>query len=336
MASDLKFSVLESMPKVELHIHLEGAIPMDAMWALVQAAGGGPRTREELARRFEYGDFAQFLDTWMWKLRFHRTYDDYEFMAEAVARDLVIQNIVYVEMYVSPSDARANGLETGPLLAAVRRGLDKVEGVDVALVPDLVRNSGQRAAMRTLQEVIEVVEDAGIIGITIGGDEARYGAELFADHFARAGSAGLRLSAHAGEAAGPASVTAALDVLGVDRLGHGIRAVEDPGLVARLVVNRVPLEVCPTSNLRTGVATSWETHPVRTLIDVGAMVTINSDDPVMFDSSVARDLWNLHCEYGYGLDVLVGLMHNAIDASWADGAHKAALRERLQGWQESL
>ncbi len=325
---------MESMPKVELHLHLEGAIPLDTMWLLVQRHdhGGEVPGPEALAERFCYSDFAHFLDTWVWKLRFHRTYEDYELIGEAVARDLVRQNIVYAEAFVSPSDAFRHGLETGPLLVAVRRGIDRVEGVEIALVPDVVRNTGPERALRTLGELLEVRGEAGVIGITIGGSEAEFPPELFVDVFARAANAGLRRTAHAGEGAGAESVRTALFELGVDRIGHGVRAVEDPGLVAALVVNQVPLEVCPSSNLRTGVAASWETHPVRTLIDVGAMVTINSDDPAMFDCSVAGEYVALAEEYGYRLGAIVELARNAIDASWATDDRKATLHGQLDLW----
>jgi adenosine deaminase len=333
-AVPISLGLMQSMPKVELHLHLEGAIPLDTMWLLVQRHDheGEVPGPEALIERFRYTDFAHFLQTWAWKLRFHRSYEDYELIGEAVARDLVRQNIVYAEAFVSPSDAFGHGLETAPLLMAVRRGIDRVEGVDIALVPDLVRNTGPERALHTLGELLEVRDDAGVIGITIGGSEAGYPAGLFVDAYARAAAAGLGLTAHAGEGAGPESVWAAVSDLGVHRIGHGVRAVEDPGLVAWLVVNRLPLEVCPTSNLRTGVAESWETHPVRTLVDVGAMVTINSDDPAMFDCSVAGEYLALSEEYGYRLDVIVDLARNSIDASWASGSRKETLHTQLDHW----
>lgn len=325
------------MPKVELHLHLEGAIPVDAMWRMVERHGGVDDVpdRAALAERFRYTDFDHFLQTWSWKLRFHRTYEDYELIGESVAADLARQHIVYAEAHVSPRDAARNGLETGALLMAVRRGLDRVPGVEVRLVPDLVRNYGEDMAARTLDEIAEVAAEAGAIGVTLGGSEREYPASMFVDVYRRAEAIGLRRTAHAGEAAGADSVWSAISDLGVERVGHGVRAVEDPGLVAWLVVNRMPLEVCPSSNLRTRVAGDWETHPVRTLIDVGANVTINSDDPAMFGCSLAGDYLALVEELGYGLDTIITLAGNSIEASWAPEERKRELRTQLARWVET-
>jgi adenosine deaminase len=322
---------------VEIHLHLEGAIPLAALWEMVQRHGGDPATPapEALAARFAYTDFAHFIETWVWKLRFHRTYDDYAWMAETVAADLVGQGIVHADLFVSPTDVAHHGLEPAPLLLAVRRGLDRVPGISVALVPDLVRDTGPTRAMQTLEVLLEVVGEAGIAGITIGGSEQRFPPEPFAPVYARAREAGLRLTAHAGEAAGPESVRAALDALGVERIGHGVRAVEDPALVARLVSERTPLEVCPTSNLRTGVARDWPTHPVRTLIDAGAVVTVSTDDPAMFGCDLAGEYAELMDRYGYGWDVVVRLATDAVESCWAPEDRKDEVRAQLAGWRRS-
>jgi adenosine deaminase len=326
--------LIESMPKVELHLHLEGAIPLEAMWELVQAHGGDPAvpSLDSLIETFHFTDFDHFIETWTWKLRFHRSYEDYTFIAEAVARDLARQHISYAEVFFSPTDVRGHGLQPGPLAMAVRRGFDRVPEVTLMLVPDLVRDTGPEVAVSTLAELVEVKNEAGIVGITIGGSEHAHPPAPFADVYRRARTAGLRTSAHAGEAAGPASVRDAIDVLEVDRIGHGIRSVEDPALVNRLVDSQIPLEVCPTSNLRTGVVSSWDEHPVRTLIDVGVNVTVNSDDPAMFDCDLAGEYLRLHQHFGYPLQTLTGLAGNAIGACWASRETKTRLRSQLDRW----
>jgi adenosine deaminase len=318
------------MPKTELHLHLEGAIPADAMWTLVERHGGDPDVPDPgaLAARFEFRDFTHFISTWEWKLKFHTTLDDYRFLAEAVARDLARQRHTYVEAYVSPSDS---GLATQPMLMAVREGLDAVQGIRVGLVPDLVRDTGQEMAMRTLEEVIEVAADAGVIGITIGGSEQHHPAVEFVEVFRRARRAGLGLTAHAGEAAGPESVRQAIDDLGVDRIGHGVRSVEDPALLAEIVDRQIPLEVCPTSNVRTGVAADFASHPVRELIDAGAFVTINTDDPAMFGCTLAGEFSAIE-SLGYDGDTMRMLAENAIDASWATSGAKRDMHVALGEW----
>lgn len=323
-----------TMPKVELHLHVEGAIPLEAMWELVQRHGGDPavRTPADLARRFTYRDFPHFISTWEWKLQFHTTPEDYEFMAEAVAADLASQGHLYVEAFVSPADS---GLDTIAMLMAVRRGLDRVAGIDIRLVPDLVRDTGVERSTATVRDVIACADDVGAVGITIGGSEQAHPPAPFAPVYEIAREAGLRSSAHAGEAAGPESVRDALDVLGVDRIGHGVRSTEDPALVAELVDRAVPLEVCPTSNIRTGVVDGWDGHPVLALIDAGAVVTINTDDPAMFGCDLAGEYRALEVA-GVDQAALRRISTAAVDASWAPPATKRTLRDRLDRWWEQV
>lgn len=322
-----------SMPKVELHLHLEGAIPPAAMWELVQHHGGDSEVPSPgaLEERFVFTDFAHFISTWEWKLKFHTTLDDYRFLAEAVAADLRRQGHTYVEAFVSPTDSP---LDPAEMLVAVREGLDRVPGIEVALVPDLVRDTGPDLAMRTLESVLAVREEAAVVGITIGGSEQLHPAGEFAAVFARAREAGLHLTAHAGEAAGAESVRSAIRDLGVERIGHGVRVVEDPDLLAEVVATQIPLEVCPTSNLRTRVAASMEAHPLRTLIDAGAFVTINTDDPAMFGCSLAGE-YAAVAALGYDRETMRMLTENAIDASWAPPGRKHDLHLQLAGWWQS-
>ena len=319
-----------TMPKVELHLHLEGAIPPDTMWELVRRHGGDPDvpTPEALAERFRYRNFPHFISTWEWKLRFHTTPDDYTYLAEAVADDLRSQGHLRVEAYVSPTDS---GLDTVEVLT----GLDVVRGIEVAIIADLVRDTGPHRAMETLDAVISCADDVGAIGITIGGSEQHHPARGFVDLYERARTAGLRLTAHAGEAAGPESVRSAIDDLGVERIGHGVRAVEDPDLVRLLVDTQIPLETCPTSNLRTGVVAGWESHPVLHLIDAGAFVTVNTDDPALFGCDLAGEYRSL-ADAGVDVETIRVLTENAIDASWAPPARKRDLHRGLAEWWMSV
>ncbi len=325
--------VFDLAPKVELHLHLEGAIPLPARWELVDGYGDPEvRTLHDLAARFEYRDFPHFIEVWTWMTGFIRTDRDFIAAAQAVARTLVEQNVVYAEASISPSDFARHGLTVGEIATAVRSGLDRVNAVEVGLIVDLVRHTGPERCMSTLEQVIEVADEAGVVGITIGGLEQQFPAELFADVYHRADVAGLGLTAHAGEAAGPGSVWSALNDLGVSRVGHGVRSVEDPSLVAYLVEHQIPLEMCPTSNLRTGVVESWDRHPVVELIERGARVTINSDDPVFFDCSVAGDMRKV-ADY-VDLDVELHTLY-AIDASWMSDDKKARTRTEVSHWWNS-
>ncbi len=263
---------------------------------------------------------------------FVRSYDDFELLAEAVACSLRDQAIVYAEASFSPTDFARHGLTPQEIAQSIRRGLTKVPEIQIVLNVDLVRDTGPDRAARTLAEAAEVAAETDIRGITIGGSEQKHPPELFTDVYATAAGHGLRLTAHAGEAAGPASVFGALDALRVERIGHAVRAVEDPGLLARLVADQVPLEVCPTSNLRTGVVADWESHPVRTLLEAGANVTISSDDPTFFHSSVAGDLAEVRNRFGADPRALT---EAAISASWMTVYEKHRALGQVAAWWDT-
>ncbi len=322
---------LNAAPKVELHLHLEGAVPLPTLWELIGKYGGDPETpsMEALADRLHYRDFPHFIDTWWWMTGFVREYDDFEHIATAVATDLSRQNIIYAEASFSPTDFERHGIQPGPMARAIRAGLDKVPGTQVVLNCDLVRDTGPQRATATLAAVSEVAADADVRGITIGGSEQLYPPELFADVYARAAAVGLRRTAHAGEASGPDSVRGALDTLGVERIGHGVRTVEDPDLLARVVAEQIPLEVCPTSNIRTGVVAGWDRHPVAELLAAGANVTISSDDPTFFHTSVATDLREVAVRFGADPHALTKA---AIAASWMTEDEKRSAAATVNRW----
>jgi adenosine deaminase len=323
-----------TMPKAELHLHLEGAIPVPTLWELITRHGGDPLIKSEaqLVDWFTYRDFAHFIETWVWMNGYLRTTDDFTFAAEAVARHLASQNIVYVEAFFSPSDFLRHDLQPHGIATAIRTGLDRVKGIEVALIVDLVRDRGPENAARTLAAIKEVADEAGVIGVGIGGFEAAHPPEPFAPVYQDARTAGFRLTAHAGEEAGPESVWGALRSLEVERIGHGVRSVEDPKLVAHLVERQVPLEVCPTSNLRTGVVAQWDRHPVRALIEAGALVTINTDDPAMFGISLAGEFSNLEQRFGLDDAALKRLSLAVVEASWADGRTRSDLTRQIEDW----
>jgi adenosine deaminase len=318
------------VPKVELHLHLEGAIPLPALWQLMQKYGGDRQAPEFrlLEERFQYRDFQHFLATWIWKNSFIREYEDFTYLAEAFARDLVAQNIRYAEVFYSPPDFAVHGLKTQQLTEAIRMGLSRVPEVRIALIADVVRNYGPRRADRTLSEVAEV-RDLGVLGIGLGGDEKGYPPELFAAVFARARELGLHTTAHAGEGAGAASVWGAVRSLQVERIGHGTCAAKDDALVDYLIAHRIPIEMCPISNLQTGVVATIEQHPIRRFFAAGAVVTVNTDDPKMFGNSLAGELTLLAERLGFSQAELQALLLNGIAASFLSAPEKARLHEEF-------
>jgi adenosine deaminase len=323
---------VRALPKIELHLHLEGAIPLDALWALLSKYGrpADIATVGDLERRFAYRDVPHFLDTWSWKNGFLREYDDFTFIASRVAADLAAQNIVYAEAFYSPGDFAGHGLQPQRLTEAIRRGLAQEErAVTVRLVADLIRNYGPERGLRWLREIDEV-KHLGVVGIGIGGSEQAFPPEPYAAVYREARERGFRTSAHAGEAAGPESVRGAVQVLEVDRIGHGTRAIEDAGLVALLAERRVPVEACPISNLRTGVVASVATHPIRAFFDAGVIVTVNTDDPKMFNTSLEDEYEALATHLGFTWSELTTLNDNALAAAWCGEEEKRRLSELIR------
>ncbi len=321
----------DKVPKVELHIHLEGAIPHYALWELIQKYGGKSSVPsiEVLRSRFQYRDFPHFIETWVWKNQFLREYEDFTFIAEAVARDLTSQNVLYAETIFAPSEFTVHGLETQKLAEGIRIGLSKVPEIEVALIADLVRDRELDNAAKNLAEINEVRE-LGIIGVTIGGSEQDYPPEPFADIYERARQMGFHTSAHAGEAAGPESVWGAIRSLKVERIGHGTRAIEDQSLVDYIAEHQIPIEICLISNLRTGTVDNIENHPVRHFFDKGIPISINTDDPKMFGTSLAEEYHVLETKLGFSREETRTIILQGIGASWLPEDRKRQLVQRFR------
>jgi adenosine deaminase len=204
-----------------------------------------------------------------------------------------------------------------------------VPEIELGLVPDLVRDYGAERGARELSELAEV-RALGVLGIGIGGNEGAHPPEAFAGVYARARQLGLRTSAHAGEVAGARSIWGALDGLQVDRIGHGTRAEEDPALLEVLAERRVPLEMCPLSNVCTGSVASFREHPIRRYFERGLLVTVNTDDPGMFGNSLAQEYLRLITDLGFSVEEIASLVRNALEASWLTPSRRLELSARLE------
>ena len=324
---------LERLPKVELHLHIEGAIPHAALWQLICKYGGDPLVPDEAALpgRFAYRDFADFIDRWVWKQGFLRDAADFELIGAAVAADLARQNIVYAEAFYTPIEVARDGFSIQDVSLALRRGFASVQGVEVGLIADLCRDFGPAAGARTVEEVAEVAAEAGVVGIGLGGSEQSFPPEPFAAVYDRARALGLRTTAHAGEVAGPASVWGAIRALGVDRIDHGLRAAEDPELMAYLAERRLPVTSCPGSNVATGAVASMDAHPIRRFIDAGVVISVATDDPAMFGLTLAGELATLQERFHATDDEVRQLQLNAVESCWLPDERRAALLARLVG-----
>lgn len=325
---------LRALPKVELHVHLEGAIRPETVLHLFRRHGNrevtSPRQVREL---FVHRHFREFLNHYKTICQWLRDPEDLERVTREFLRDLAAQNVRYVEATVSPGALRAlAGWEPERVLEAVRRGYLQVHGelgLEMALLVDLVRNLGPEEGWRMVRLAARW-RDRGVVGITLGGNERDFPAAPYADIYRWARDQGLRTTAHAGEWAGPESVWDCLRLLQVERIGHGVRACEDPALVDHLVERQVPLECCPTSNVATGVVRAWEEHPVGDLHRRGVRLGINSDDPTLFGTTLTRELELLHRVHGFGEEDLARVLRQSIEMAFLPEERKQLLARELE------
>jgi adenosine deaminase len=316
------------VPKAELHVHLEGTAPPQLVRRI--AARNGVRLPEGLFAsddRFAWADFIAFLRAYDIASSVIRTAQDYrditfEYLASAAA-----EGAIYVELIASPDHAAAVGLTDDEHWAGIAQGIDDARaahGIEARILSSCVRNFGVRAAEDVARRTVET-RHPYVVGFNMGGDEAGYPASQFARAYAIVSEAGLGCTVHAGEHAGPQSVREGLSLPGVTRVSHGVRAIEDPGLVRELAEREVVLEVCPTSNVVLGVFPDYESHPLPALRDAGVPVTLGSDDPPYFGASIGGEYDVARERFGLGDDELREITRVAVERSFAP----PALRERL-------
>jgi adenosine deaminase len=257
-----------------------------------------------------------------------RTPDDYAQLMRDYIADASAQGVRYAELFVSPSVWTwfHHGIDVEATFAAMAAVIRAQSGVDVHFICDLTRNFGPERALETARLAVAMAP-YGVIGVGLGGDEAKWPPEIFAEAFAFARAHGMHAVAHAGEAAGAASVRGAVEVLGAERIGHGVRAIEDPAVVALLAERRIPLEICPTSNRLTGAAPAGAAHPMAALDAAGVIVTIDADDPTLFGTTLLDEYAIVERELGP--DAVYRFIANGIDASFAPQAVKSRLHAEL-------
>jgi aminodeoxyfutalosine deaminase len=324
-----------TMPKVELHVHLEGSIRPSTLLTLAERNGVALPSHEVAGLRdfYRFTDFARFIQVYMTVSGCLRTVADFSLIAYEFGADMARQNIRYAEVTFTPYTNVANtGLPFDEILAGLNDGRARARadfGVEFRWVLDIVRDMPE-TGLQVAEWAIQAV-DRGVVGFGLGGTENGHPPEDFIRPFAKAREAGLHSVPHAGEVVGPESVWGAIRALGAERLGHGVRSVEDPSLVDYLREHQIPLEVCPTSNLCLGVYPSYQAHPLRWLWEQGMHVTVNSDDPPMFNTDLVHEYQALADEMGFGVDELESLSLNALRASFLPASSKRTLEQAFLG-----
>jgi adenosine deaminase/aminodeoxyfutalosine deaminase len=295
--------LLPAGPKAELHLHLEGSVEPATMAELAPEL-----STDEIGTMYHFTDFQGFLQAFKRVVERLRTPADYALVARRMVERLAQQGVTYAEVIFSVGVVLWKKQEPAPILAAIREAVAG-SGVEVRWIVDAIRHFGPEHVMQTAEYAVALAGD-GVVAFGIGGDEARGPAEWFGEIFRYACAHGLHLTAHAGEAAGPDSVWKALEI-GAERIGHGIRSIEDPVLVRHLADHAIPLEVCLTSNVMTGVVNGLREHPVRKLFDAGVPVTLNTDDPGLFRTTLHGEYDVAAREFGFGAAELDQIRENA-------------------------
>ena len=323
-----------ALPKAELHLHLEGAVEPETLVELSRRHDASPLDRARVEQLYQYSDFRGFLMAFKEVTERLQTAEDYELITYRLMERLRAENVLHAEVYVSAGVCLWRGQDFSKLLQGMERGRERGErefGVSLLWLFDAVRHFGPEAAQKVAEQAVAARARgcASVIGFGIGGDEAAAAPELFRKVYAYAAEHGLRRTAHAGESAGPASILGALDALGAERIGHGLTAWHDEELMARLVKEQVPVEVCVTSNLRTGCCKSLEQHPLRRYFDGGLKITLASDDPAMFGTSLAREYQLAQEAFGFREAELERLARNSFEASFLPQEKKNGFLQRF-------
>jgi aminodeoxyfutalosine deaminase len=326
---------LRRLPKAELHLHLEGTVTPETLVELSERHPAGRLTLEQARALYQYVDFTGFLLAFKAITERLLTADDYELITWRMAESLATQGVVHAEVYVSVGVVYYwRRIEFEPLFAGMERARLRAErelGITMLWIFDAVRHFGVEEAARVFHKAAEMRgEYPSIIGIGIGGDERRTAAEPFRELYAEARNAGLRLTAHAGETVGPESIWGALNI-GAERIGHGLSAQLDAELMEVLVERQVPVEICVTSNVRTGCCATLAEHPVRRYFESGLMITLNSDDPTLFASDLLHEYRLAEREFQFTQEQLRELAANSIEASFLPPERKVATLRAIEG-----
>jgi aminodeoxyfutalosine deaminase len=327
---------IAGLPKAELHVHHVGSASPRIVSELAARHPDSkvPTDPAALADYFTFKDFAHFIQVYLSVVDLIRDAEDIRLLTYEVARDMSRQQIRYAELTVTPYSSTRRGIPEQAFMEAIedaRKSAEKELGVTLRWCFDIPGEAGPASAEETARLAVDLRPE-GLVSFGLGGPEIGVPRPQFKPYFDRARAAGLHSVPHAGEATGPQTIWDALRVLGAERIGHGTSATQDPRLLDHLVEHQIPLEVCPTSNIATRVVATLEEHPIRTMVEAGALVTVNSDDPPMFGT-------DLNTEYAVAARLLdldragvAELAKNAVRASFLDPPAKARLAGEIDAY----
>ncbi len=320
------------IPKAELHVHLEGTAPPNLVRRL--AARNKMTLPERLFGedgRYLWDHFLHFLKVYDATSSVIRTPEDYRDVTYEYLASCAEEGVIYVEVSSSPDHAAANGMSYGDHVEGIVAGIEDARdqfGIEGRLIVTCVRHFGVERSMEVARQVVDEPHPL-VTGFGMGGDEAGHPPGQFSRVFQYVADSGLPCTVHAGEWAGPDGIREAIETLPVTRLGHGIRVIEDRALLSEVISRGITLEVCPGSNLATGIYPDYASHPVADLIAAGAKVTLSSDDPPYFATSIGKEYDDAGTHLGMDADAQIAITRNAIEAAFVDEPTRAKLMTRL-------
>jgi len=335
-------TILDALPKAELHLHLEGSIRPETAVELA-ARHDTKITVEEVAARYSYSNFAGFIESFKWVTSFLRDPEDYALITRKLLEELVRQNVVYAEITISAGVMLRRMQNVEANFTAIRETSEGVlfRRIRTAWIFDAARQFGPEAAMEVARWASKL-HRSGIVAFGMGGDELSFPAVNFRPSFDLARSEGLRIVCHAGEVGGPEAVREAVDILGAERIGHGIAVMHDPALAESLATRRIVLENCPSSNLATGALAkqigkadaSLADHPLAKLLDRGSLVTLSTDDPAMFATDLLTE-YSRAASLGLSKEQLLQLAEQSFNAAFLPPIEKRQFLDDFRGAAKS-
>jgi adenosine deaminase len=322
--------IIRALPKVEQHVHIVGSTkPETLLWLAEEGGIEKPfETLEEARNFFSYRNFPHFISVYRMVVDCITKEDQFDRLTYEMLENDARCNVHYVEASFSAPDHTLRGLDYSRMLDAINRGVRRAKrdfGIECNLRIDLVRNYGPNTGMEVLDYIKRKRDN--VVSIDIGGSEEQFPPKPYAQVYRRAREMGLHLVAHAGEAAGPRSIWDAVRYLDVEHIGHGLTASIQPKLMDFLKQQGIVIEMCPSSNVKTGAINSLEIHPIKTFLGRGLMVTVNTDDPSMFGTDMNNEYLQLHKRLNFTIPELFALSLNAIDSSFLPEERKIKMRE---------
>ena len=340
MKKDEFYKFLRRVPKAEIHLHAEATITRETVKAFVLRSHDVSKKLVDVDKLFTYNTLKGFLTSFFYVQGLIEKLSDFTLIFEDAAKYLRDNNIVYGELFFSPSMFVRKGFSFPEMLDVIQASIDTIQKRDnltIKLIIDLSRMFGVENAQSNLDSTLRH-RTPMVIGVGLGGDEEIGPANIFGEVFQLAKSRGLHVVAHAGEVVGPESIWDSLNTLKVERIGHGLSAIQDPILVAYLAEKQIPIEICLTSNVITRkYVTRTEDHPVRPLFDQGVLVVINTDDPTFFNCTLIDEFWLLHTKLKFTMDEIKQLILNGFRASFLTDTEKAVYYAQVEAaWVDAV